>query len=88
MSETRAVLRGVRLSVDKGRLVAGTKDAAQAKDQIGKFFSKLGRTLERESTGRRRYGYRWDVIELRAAWDAWRGYSEDWPELAEDGCPF
>lgn len=72
----------------KGRLVAGTKDAAQAKDQIGKFFSKLGRTLERESTGRRRYGYRWDVIELRATWDAWRGYSEDWPELAEDGCPF
>ncbi|MGX2039249.1 primase-helicase family protein [Methylocaldum sp. MU1018] len=73
---------------DQALLAQGTRGAASAKDQIGKFFSELGFPLIRESTGRRRYGYRWDVLELRAAWDRWRGFPEDWPPLPEDGSPF
>lgn len=73
---------------DQALLAQGTRGAASAKDQIGKFFSELGFPLIRESTGRRRYGYHWDVVELRAAWDRWRGFPEDWPPLPEDGSPF
>lgn len=73
---------------NEGLTVAGTAAARSAKDQIGKFFSELGFRLIRESTGRRRYGYHWDVTELRAAWDRWRGFGEDWPQLPEDGSPF
>ena len=73
---------------DQALLAQGTRGAASAKDQIGKFFSELGFPRIREPTGRRRYGYRWDVGELRAAWDRWRDFPEDWPPLPEDGSPF